>query len=90
MEPSDSLNVSQVIMSGEPQKSYLGLTPSFTACSASLMRVKVEGGNVADGSDGSDCITPKPSRSSYIQQSEHVVIPTDPSLMQGIIILMGF
>ena len=80
-EPSDPI-IAEQINNGETQKSYLGLSSIYASSSRPLIGIKEEGANI-DGPDRVDGVTPKPSRSSYIPQSEHVVIPTDPSLMQG-------
>ena len=78
----DSTDLSHVISSADIQTSHSSLS-EISGSIVSTLRIKEESGqlqsDLAHGVDGGAL----KARSSYIQQSEHVVIPTDPSLMEG-------
>ena len=82
----DSTEASNVISNAELETGH----PSpvdFHGTTASLWRVKEESSGIDHDLTNPHDGRSTNSRNSYIHQSEHVVIPTDPSLMQGIFLV---
>ena len=80
---SDTTNSPHVISSAELQQTSHSSLSGFPGLTASTLGIKEESANVQlDVADGVGAVAN--STTSYLPQSEHVVIPTDPNLIQGI------